>query len=112
MKKLLMALMSLAMVMMLTACGNDAPKKVVIGLDDNFAPMGFRNEKNEIVGFDIDLAREACKRLKMEVEFKPIDWGAKEARIKPKGILKMMVKRNTWAVTWQPANIWGIILII
>ena len=44
MKKLLMALMSLAMVMMLTACGNDAPKKVVIGLDDNFAPMGFRNE--------------------------------------------------------------------
>ena len=86
MKKLLMALMSLAMVMMLTACGNDAPKKVVIGLDDNFAPMGFRNEKNEIVGFDIDLAREACKRLKMEVEFKPIDWGAKEAEIKSKRI--------------------------
>lgn len=86
MKKLLMVLMSLAMVMMLTACGNDAPKKVVIGLDDNFAPMGFRNEKNEIVGFDIDLAREACKRLKMEVEFKPIDWGAKEAEIKSKRI--------------------------
>ena len=52
------------MVMMLTACGSDAPKKVVIGLDDNFAPMGFRNEKNEIVGFDIDLAREACKRCR------------------------------------------------
>lgn len=39
---------------------------MVIGLDDNFAPMGFRNEKNEIVGYDIDLAK-ACKRAGMEV---------------------------------------------
>lgn len=57
-------------------------KEIVIGLDDNFAPMGFRNEKNEIVGFDIDLAREATRRLGMKVTFKPIDWGAKEAEIK------------------------------
>ena len=61
-------------------------KKMVIGLDDNFAPMGYRNEKNEIVGMDIDLAREACKRAGMEVEFKPIDWGAKEAELKSKRI--------------------------
>lgn len=85
MKKLLM-MMSLAMVMMLAGCGGDSQKKLVIGLDDNFAPMGFRNDKNEIVGFDIDLAREACKRLNMEVEFKPIDWGAKEAEMKSKRI--------------------------
>ena len=26
----------------------------VLGLDDSFPPMGFRDEKNEIVGFDID----------------------------------------------------------
>lgn len=86
MKKLLMMIMSLAMVMMLAGCGGDSQKKLVIGLDDNFAPMGFRNDKNEIVGFDIDLAREACKRLNMEVEFKPIDWGAKEAEMKSKRI--------------------------
>ena len=86
MKKLLMMMMSLAMVMMLAGCGGDSQKKLVIGLDDNFAPMGFRNDKNEIVGFDIDLAREACKRLNMEVEFKPIDWGAKEAEMKSKRI--------------------------
>ena len=85
MKKLLM-MMSLAMVMMLAGCGGDSQKKLVIGLDDNFAPMGVRNDKNEIVGFDIDLAREACKRLNMEVEFKPIDWGAKEAEMKSKRI--------------------------
>lgn len=55
--------------------------KIVVGLDDNFPPMGFRNEKNELVGFDIDMARETAKRLGIEVEFKPIDWSAKEAEL-------------------------------
>ena len=87
MKKLVALVMGLMMMLMMVAgCGNDGPKKMVIGLDDNFAPMGYRNEKNEIVGMDIDLAREACKRAGMEVEFKPIDWGAKEAELKSKRI--------------------------
>ena len=88
MKKLLVMMMTLIMaVMMVAGCGgSDGPKKMVIGLDDNFAPMGYRNEKNEIVGMDIDLAREACKRLNIEAEFKPIDWGAKEAELKSKRI--------------------------
>ncbi|MCL1961026.1 MAG: amino acid ABC transporter substrate-binding protein [Desulfovibrionaceae bacterium] len=58
-----------------------APAKIVIGLDDNFPPMGFRDEKNELVGFDIDLAREAARHLGAQVEFKPIDWSAKEAEL-------------------------------
>ncbi|MBK7414968.1 MAG: amino acid ABC transporter substrate-binding protein [Dechloromonas sp.] len=75
----------------LTACGKQeaAPAaakpvvlaKIVVGLDDNFPPMGFRDAKNTLVGFDIDLAREAAKRLGAEVEFKPIDWNAKEAEL-------------------------------
>ena len=36
--------------------------------------MGFRDASNEIVGFDIDLAKEAAKRLGVEVEFRPVDW--------------------------------------
>lgn len=60
----------------------DAPKQIVIGLDDNFPPMGFKDEKNEIVGFDVDMAKEAAKRLDMEVTFKPIDWSSKEAELK------------------------------
>ena len=32
--------------------------ELVVGLDDTFAPMGFRDEKGEIIGFDIDLAKE------------------------------------------------------
>jgi len=60
----------------------DAPKKIVIGLDDNFPPMGFRDDKGELVGYDIDMAREATKRMGIEAEFKPIDWSAKEAELK------------------------------
>ena len=86
MKKLLFLVMSVMVILALAGCGNSGPKKMVVGLDDNFAPMGFRNEKNEIVGFDIDLAREACKRAGMEVEFKPIDWSAKEAELNGKRI--------------------------
>ena len=58
-----------------------AVAKIVVGLDDNFPPMGFRDDKNQLVGFDIDMAREAAKRMGVEVEFKPIDWSAKEAEL-------------------------------
>ncbi|WP_287805357.1 amino acid ABC transporter substrate-binding protein [Diaphorobacter sp.] len=63
-----------------------AVTKIVVGLDDNFPPMGFRDEKNELVGFDIDMAKEAAKRLGVEVEFKPIDWSAKEAELSGKRV--------------------------
>jgi len=46
-----------------------------LGLDDAFPPMGFREEKtNEIVGFDIDMAKEAAKRMGVEVKFQPVIW--------------------------------------
>ena len=47
---------------------------LIVGLDDSFPPMGFRDESNEIVGFDIDLAKEAASRLGVDVEFKAVDW--------------------------------------
>lgn len=65
-----------------SAKNNGTAKKIVVGLDDNYPPMGFKDEKNEIVGFDIDLAKEASKRLNREVEFKAIDWSSKEAELK------------------------------
>lgn len=48
--------------------------KFILGLDDSFPPMGFRDEDNNIVGYDIDLAREVCKRMDVELELQPIDW--------------------------------------
>lgn len=83
---------------LLAACGKkeDAAAKpaaapapavaIVVGLDDNFPPMGFRDEQNTLVGFDIDLAGEAGKRLGAEVKFKPIDWNAKEAELNGKRV--------------------------
>lgn len=55
----------------------ESSKKIVVGLDDTFAPMGFKNEKGEIVGFDIDLAKAVAQKLNMEVEFKSINWDSK-----------------------------------
>jgi polar amino acid transport system substrate-binding protein len=95
-KRTLLAMVALTAI--LAACGKNEPAsntaaapapapvpaaatKLVVGLDDNFPPMGFRDDKNEIVGFDIDMAREAAKRAGVEVEFKPIDWNAKEAEL-------------------------------
>ena len=77
---------------MITGCGSDSkeaasqklPDKVVIGLDDNFPPMGFHDDNGDLVGFDIDVAKEAAKRLGVEVEFKPIDWDSKEAALQSK----------------------------
>lgn len=63
-----------------------AAPAIVVGLDDNFPPMGFKDEKNELVGFDIDLAKEAGKRLGVAVKFKPIDWNAKEAELNGKRV--------------------------
>lgn len=53
----------------------------ILGLDDKFPPMGYRNDNNEIVGFDIDLATEVTKRLGMELKIQPIDWGSKELEL-------------------------------
>ncbi|MDR1147971.1 MAG: amino acid ABC transporter substrate-binding protein [Spirochaetaceae bacterium] len=56
-------------------------KKFVMGLDDSFPPMGFRNDQNEIVGYDVDLAKEVCRRLGWELVPQPIDWNAKEQEL-------------------------------
>lgn len=49
-----------------------------LGLDDSFPPMGYRDEDNNVVGFDIDLATEVCNRLGIELKIQPIDWDSKE----------------------------------
>ena len=63
-----------------------ASKTFVLGLDDSFPPMGFRDENHEIVGYDIDLAKEACARLGLELKLQPIDWNAKELELNTKNI--------------------------
>ena len=56
-------------------------EKLIVGIDDAFAPMGFRDENNEIVGFDIDLAKATGEEMGKEVVFQPIDWSSKESEL-------------------------------
>lgn len=55
--------------------------KLIMGLDDSFPPMGFRDKDNKIVGYDIDLAKEVAKRMGVELVLQPIDWDSKELEL-------------------------------
>lgn len=86
----------LASLMLLTGCGNSGEssaasgednslKKVqdagelLLGLDPTFKPMGYTDENDQIVGFDIDVAEEVCKRMGVKLVKVPINWDTKEA---------------------------------
>ncbi|MCX7821231.1 MAG: amino acid ABC transporter substrate-binding protein [Brevinematales bacterium] len=58
--------------LLLFSC-NIEKKKIVIGVDEFFPPMTFR-ENNELKGIDVDLAKEVFKKLGYEIEFKPVVW--------------------------------------
>lgn len=62
-----------------SSSGND--EQIIIGIDDAFAPMGFRDENNEIVGFDIDLAKATVEKMGKEIVFQSIDWSSKESEL-------------------------------
>lgn len=53
----------------------------ILGLDDSFPPLGFRDSSNEIVGFDIDLAKEVSSRLGVKFRAQPINWDSKEQEL-------------------------------
>lgn len=74
------------MALSIAGCNNksqDAMDKetLIIGFDDTFVPMGFKDNNGEIVGFDIDLAKEVSKRIGKQVTFQPIDWSMKESEL-------------------------------
>lgn len=89
MKKIFLPLVM--MILFLTGCGGGEhsdnansirhSRVIVNGIDAEFPPMVFHNEQGEIVGFDVDLAKEVARRMGVEIKFKPIDWENKEAEI-------------------------------
>lgn len=60
--------------------------KLVMGVDDSFPPMGFRDSSGDIVGFDVSVAKEVAKRLDVELVIQPIDWAVKEQELSTKKI--------------------------
>lgn len=91
MKKISLAFIALTAFILVGCGGNVATTdqyesiqeegKFIVGLDDTFAPMGFRSSDGEIIGFDVDLAREVANRLELDVEFQAIDWALKETEL-------------------------------
>ncbi|MDN4607697.1 amino acid ABC transporter substrate-binding protein [Sporosarcina highlanderae] len=88
MKKFMMVLIvSLGSLLFISGCGssnsNSSSKEntLVIGVDDKFAPMGFRDENNELTGFDIEYAQAVAENMGMNVKFQPIDWKTKETEL-------------------------------
>ncbi len=48
--------------------------KLVVSTDPNYAPQSFLNDKGELDGFDVAVAKEVAKRLGVTVEFTTPDW--------------------------------------
>lgn len=91
MKKKLFTLTALLMILLVGCSGGgdkqeaadelDTSKTYVIGLDDTFAPMGFLDEKGNLLGFDVELAQKAAEEMGIKIEYQPIDWTVKETEL-------------------------------
>lgn len=83
MKKLIAAIIALVLTFSLAACSNEESGsdldyitekgKIVIGITE-YAPMDYKDENGEWIGFDADMAKEFADYLGVEVEFIVIDW--------------------------------------
>ena len=58
---------------------------LVVGITD-FAPMDYRNESGEWIGFDADMAKAFAESLGVSVEFGEIDWDNKLLELGSKSI--------------------------
>ena len=88
MKKIFALILAAMMLLSVSALADDGSLDnilnkgtFILGLDDSFPPMGFRDENNDIVGFDIDVAAAVCEQLGVEFIAQPISWDAKELEL-------------------------------
>lgn len=56
-------------------------KDFIVGFDAEFPPYGYMDENGEYVGFDLDLAKEVCKRRGWNFVARPIAWDSKDAEL-------------------------------
>ena len=57
--------------------------KLIVGITD-FAPMDYKGENDEWIGFDADMAKAFAAKLGVEVEFIEIDWDNKSLELQNK----------------------------
>ena len=95
MKKVLSLILAGLMVVSMTACGGKSggsdvdyiknKGKLVVGITD-FAPMDYKDDAGEWIGFDADAARLVAEGLGVEAEFVEIDWDNKILELDNKSI--------------------------
>ena len=103
MKKFIALLLTVLMVLSLVACGakdtsGDADQKaqtdmeyvkekgtLIVGITD-FAPMDYKDDNGEWIGFDADMAKAFAESLGVKVEFVEIDWDNKVMELDGKTI--------------------------
>lgn len=90
MKKLFTLIMTMIMAFSLVGCGSKENSKssqtdmeyvkekgtLVVGITD-FAPMDYKDDSGEWIGFDADMAKAFAESLGVKVEFVEIDWDNK-----------------------------------
>lgn len=55
---------------------------LIIGFNAQFPPFGYKDANGEYTGFDIDLAKEVCKRNNWTLKLQPvIDWTSKKLEL-------------------------------
>jgi len=67
----------------LAGCGSSGPKdgKLIVGFDAEYPPYGYMDENGSYTGFDLELAKAVADKNGWAIEFKPIDWDAKDSLI-------------------------------
>ncbi len=110
-KRLLATIMTLTMAMGFVACGADQASqtdntsdtaeatdsaesdvayiqekgKLIVGITD-FAPMDYKDDNGDWIGFDADMAKAVADSLGIDVEFVEIDWDNKILELENKSI--------------------------
>ncbi len=92
MKKLLAMLMAMLMILSVAAVAEETDKAyvvnkgtLVVGITD-FAPMDYRDDNGEWIGFDADVARAFAAELGVDIEFVEIDWDNKILELDGKAV--------------------------
>ena len=93
-KRILAGLLAVGMAMSMVACGSSKESdvayvqekgKLIVGITD-FAPMDYKDDNGEWIGFDADMARKVAESMKVDVEFVEIDWDNKILELQNKSI--------------------------
>ena len=95
MKKWIALLMAMTMMFCVMACGSKATQTdleyvkekgtLIVGITD-FAPMDYKDENGNWVGFDAELATAFAESIGVEVKFEEIEWGNKILEVQGKNI--------------------------